>query len=420
MAGSGGWAEIIPEGEPREIDVTVAHPARIYDYWLGGKNNFAADREAAEATLAVNPNSSGVRANREFLASAVGFLAGEAGVRQFLDVGTGLPTGNNTHEAAHSVAPDARVVYVDNDPIVMAHARALLTGEPGTTDYVYADLRDPETILREAARTLDFGRPVAIVLLMILMHISDEDRPHELVARPLDAVPRAAARRSPDRRRRRCRGHRGDQGAIQPAGDGHAVGVAHSQTFAEALLRDRRAGPGDHGPVAPGARRANPAVSDPRLLRSRKEALRVHHHSFGIMDFDFPNGWRFHLTGGAPAPMIDPMWPRGPIPVVGAAGVPAAAPVGPAMTTLRSVIASLASMIRCAGSSISWSRSSSGTRSTRPHAWRLAAPALAVAWAAAVDRLPAPTWPRPLPPAWTPPFTWRSRSARRIRAACCP
>jgi hypothetical protein len=162
MAGSGGWAEIIPEGEPPEIDVTVAHPARIYDYWLGGKNNFAADREAAEATLAVNPYIlPGVRANREFLASAVGFLAGEAGIRQFLDIGTGLPTENNTHEAAQSVASDARVVYVDNDPIVIAHARALLTGKPGTTNYVHADLRQPETILREAARTLDFGQPVA-------------------------------------------------------------------------------------------------------------------------------------------------------------------------------------------------------------------------------------------------------------------
>jgi hypothetical protein len=190
MAGSDGWASILPDSEPPEIDITVAHPARIYDYWLGGKNNFAADREAGDATLAVNPYIlPGVRANRAFLASAVRFLAGEAGIRQFLDVGTGLPTENNTHEVAQSVAPDARVVYVDNDPIVIAHARALLTGKPGTTAYVHADLREPATILREAARTLDFSKPVAIMLLMILMHISDDDKPGELVAQLLDAVP---------------------------------------------------------------------------------------------------------------------------------------------------------------------------------------------------------------------------------------
>jgi hypothetical protein len=189
MAGSTEWAGILTEGEPPEIDVTVAHPARIYDYWLGGKNNFTADREAAEATLAVNPYIlPGVRANREFLTSAVGFLAGEACIRQFLDVGTGLPTENNTHQAAQSAAPGSRVVYVDNDPIVIAHGRALLTGEQGT-DCVYADVREPETIVREAARTLDFGEPVAILLLMILMLVSDDDRPHELVARLLDAVP---------------------------------------------------------------------------------------------------------------------------------------------------------------------------------------------------------------------------------------
>jgi hypothetical protein len=190
MAGSGEWAGILPGGEPPKIDTTVAHPARIYDYWLGGKDNFAADREAAEATLAVNPYIvPGVRANREFLAAAVRYLAGEAGIRQFLDIGTGLPTGNSTHETAQSVAPDSRVVYVDNDPIVITHARALLVGQPGTTDYVHADLRDPAGIIREAARTLDFGEPVAIMLLMILMHISDDDKPHELVARLLDAVP---------------------------------------------------------------------------------------------------------------------------------------------------------------------------------------------------------------------------------------
>jgi hypothetical protein len=190
LAGNDVWADILPEGEPPAIDTTVAHPARIYDYWLGGKNNFAADREAADATLAVNPYIlPGVRANREFLVSAVRYLAGEAGIRQFLDIGTGLPTENNTHEVAQSIAPDSRVVYVDSDPIVIAHARALLTGTPGTTAYIHADLRDPGTILREAARTLEFGKPVAVMLLMILMHISDDDKPPELVARLLEALP---------------------------------------------------------------------------------------------------------------------------------------------------------------------------------------------------------------------------------------
>ena len=117
------------------------------------------------------------------------FLPESLAGKSVLDVGTGLPTENNTHEAAQSIAPDSRVVYVDNDPIVIAHARALLTGKPGTTAYIHADLRDPGTIVREAARTLDFGQPVAILLLMVLMHVSDDDRPHELVARLLDAVP---------------------------------------------------------------------------------------------------------------------------------------------------------------------------------------------------------------------------------------
>jgi S-adenosyl methyltransferase len=190
MADSDVWENILPDGEPPKIDTTVAHPARIYDYWLGGKNNFAADREAGDATLAVNPYIlPGVRANRQFLISAVGFLAGQAGIRQFLDIGTGLPTENNTHEVAQAIAPDSRVVYVDNDPIVITHARALLTGKPGTTAYIHADLRDPGRIRTEAARTLDFSQPIAIMLLMILMHVSDDHKPHELVAQLVDAVP---------------------------------------------------------------------------------------------------------------------------------------------------------------------------------------------------------------------------------------
>jgi hypothetical protein len=173
------------------LDTSVAHPARVYDYWLGGKDNYAADREAAEAAIAANPYIlPGVRTNREFLGRAVRYLAGEAGIRQFLDVGTGIPTADNTHEVAQEVAPDARVVYVDNDPVVLLHARALLTSTPeGATDYIDGDLRHPGPILDRAAETLDFGRPVAVMLLAILQNIGDADDPHALVASLMDAVP---------------------------------------------------------------------------------------------------------------------------------------------------------------------------------------------------------------------------------------
>jgi S-adenosyl methyltransferase len=174
-----------------KLDITVAHPARVYDYWLGGKDNFAADREAAEQVIAANPNVlPGVRANRAFLGRAVRYLAGEAGIRQFLDIGTGLPTVDNTHEVAQQVASEARIVYVDNDPIVLSHARALLTSTAdGATAYVDADLRETATVLQGAARTLDFGRPVAVMLLMILQYISDQEDPWGIVTRLLDAVP---------------------------------------------------------------------------------------------------------------------------------------------------------------------------------------------------------------------------------------
>jgi hypothetical protein len=174
-----------------DLDTSIAHPARVYDYWLGGKDNFAADREAAEQVIAANSQVlPGVRANRAFLGRAVSYLAGEAGVRQFLDIGTGLPTVDNTHEVAQRTAPDSRVVYVDNDPIVLAHARALLTSMPeGRTAYVDADLRDTGTVLSGAARTLDFGEPVAVMLLMILQYIPDSEDPWGIVRRLLDAVP---------------------------------------------------------------------------------------------------------------------------------------------------------------------------------------------------------------------------------------
>jgi hypothetical protein len=148
VSGAGGGPDTRAE-RIAGLDTTVAHPARVYDYWLGGKDNFAADREAAERVLAVTPGLRfRVRANRAFLGRATRFLATDAGIRQFLDIGTGIPTGDNTHEVAQRAAPDARVVYVDNDPIVLLHAQALLRSSPeGATDYLQADLRDPELIL---------------------------------------------------------------------------------------------------------------------------------------------------------------------------------------------------------------------------------------------------------------------------------
>ncbi len=179
-----GAAEPEPARPPATLDTSVAHPARVYDYWLGGKDNFAADREAAEAAIAANPFIvPGVRTNREFLGRAVRFLAGEAGIRQFLDIGTGIPTADNTHEVAQAVTPQARIVYVDNDPIVLVHARALLSSTPeGATAYIEGDLREPAPILREAAETLDFGQPVAVMLLAILQFISDAEDPYRMVA----------------------------------------------------------------------------------------------------------------------------------------------------------------------------------------------------------------------------------------------
>jgi hypothetical protein len=177
--------------EPRGLDTSVAHPARVWDYLLGGKDNFAADRDAAEKILDIMPIMGRIaQTNRAFLATAVHHLAADVGVRQFLDVGTGLPTANNTHEVAQRAAPDSRVVYVDNDPIVLTHARALLTSDPrGATAYIEADFRDSGKILREAALTLDFSKPVAVMLLAILHFVPDEDEPHTRTARLMEAMP---------------------------------------------------------------------------------------------------------------------------------------------------------------------------------------------------------------------------------------
>ena len=169
---------------------SIAHVARVYDYLLGGKDNFAADREAAEQAIRINPDIvSTARANRAFLIRATSYLVAQAGIRQFLDIGTGMPTNNNIHEVAQSIAPESRIVYVDHDPIVLSHARALLTGtSEGATDYVEADLREPGKILAEAARTLDFRRPVAIMLSAILHLIVDQDDPYDLVSQLVSAV----------------------------------------------------------------------------------------------------------------------------------------------------------------------------------------------------------------------------------------
>ncbi|MBO0804185.1 MAG: SAM-dependent methyltransferase [Nocardiopsaceae bacterium] len=173
------------------IDPTIAHQARVYNYLLGGKDHFAADRAYADAAAAYYPGTAAIaRANRDFLGRAVRFLAGEAGLSQFLDVGTGIPAPGNTHEVAQEARPDSRIVYVDNDPVVLAHARALLVGHaPGTTAYLNADIRDPGQILRRAARTLDLGKPVGLLLLFILHAIPDADDPYRAVASLMDALP---------------------------------------------------------------------------------------------------------------------------------------------------------------------------------------------------------------------------------------
>ena len=176
--------------DPPEIDATVPNSARIWNYWLGGKDNYPVDREVGDEYRAIYPEIVQVaRASRQFLARAVLYLAGEAQVHQFLDIGTGLPTFNNTHDVAQRVAPGTRVVYVDNDPVVLAHARALLTSTKAVTAYVDADLHDPDEILAAAGRTLDFTRPIGLMMLGILGHIGDDEEARSIVKRLVDALP---------------------------------------------------------------------------------------------------------------------------------------------------------------------------------------------------------------------------------------
>jgi hypothetical protein len=173
------------------VDTSVPQSARVWNYWLGGKDNYEVDRAIGDQIAEMNPHIVDIaRAARGFLVRAVTYVTGEAGVRQFLDIGTGLPTANNTHEVAQGVAPASRIVYVDHDPLVLAHARALLTSAPeGATAYIDADLREPDKILQLAAETLDFTQPVALMLMGILGHITDDEEAHAIVRHLLDAVP---------------------------------------------------------------------------------------------------------------------------------------------------------------------------------------------------------------------------------------
>jgi SAM-dependent methyltransferase len=175
-----------------QIDTSVAHPARRYNYWLGGKDHFAADRQSGDLLAAAFPTARvAALENRDFLRRSVRYLA-ESGIRQFLDIGTGLPVPDNTHEIAQRIAPSSRVLYVDNDPIVMTHARALTVGtEQGRTDYVEADLREPEVILGHPylRRTLDLNQPVALLLVAVLHFVHDDDFAAGVVRRLLDALP---------------------------------------------------------------------------------------------------------------------------------------------------------------------------------------------------------------------------------------
>jgi hypothetical protein len=195
MTQSGDWRRAATADQMRSvvraIDPSVAHIARVQDYWLGGKDHFEADRIAGDEAIAQLPDMvSSVRNTRAFLGRTVRFLAGERGIRQFLDIGTGIPTAANTHEVAQRVAPSSRIVYVDNDPMVLAHARALLTSSSdGRCSYIDADIREPEKILDSAAEVLDFTEPVGVVLMAVLQFVPDEDDPYGLVRRIVAAVP---------------------------------------------------------------------------------------------------------------------------------------------------------------------------------------------------------------------------------------
>ncbi|MGX1273864.1 SAM-dependent methyltransferase [Streptomyces phaeoluteigriseus] len=173
------------------INTSQPHTARIWNYWLGGKDNYEVDRAAGDQIRQLHPGiGEYARADRLFLGRAVRHLVHDVGIRQFLDIGTGLPTADNTHEVAQAAAPDARIVYVDNDPLVLAHARALLTSSPeGATDYLDEDLRNIDAILEHAAKTLDFSKPVGLILLGVVIFVGDDEDPYSLVRRLVDRLP---------------------------------------------------------------------------------------------------------------------------------------------------------------------------------------------------------------------------------------
>jgi hypothetical protein len=182
------------DGEERQLpgfDVNVPTSARVWNYWVGGNDHFAADREAAEQILRAMPTLRAIaQLSRRFLIDAVHELTAEHGIRQFLDIGTGLPTADNTHDVAQRAAPDARIVYADYDPVVLTHAKTLLTSTPeGKTDYIRADVRDPEEILSAAQRTLDFSEPVAVILIFVMHFVPDAERPYDIVRRLLEPLP---------------------------------------------------------------------------------------------------------------------------------------------------------------------------------------------------------------------------------------
>jgi hypothetical protein len=186
----GGLSAPAPRKE-LQIDTTVVHSARFWNYLLGGRDNYAVDRKAADQILELIPSfRDTVRAERRFLIRAVQYLAGEARIRQFLDIGTGLPTADNTHQIAQRVAPECKIVYVDNDPLVLSHANALLaSAPPGVTDYIEADVREPEIILNAAATTLTFTEPIALMLMGIMGHITDDTPAYSIVTRLLNGLP---------------------------------------------------------------------------------------------------------------------------------------------------------------------------------------------------------------------------------------
>ena len=246
--------------EPPPLDTSVPQTARIWNYWLGGKDNFAVDRQVGDEIRAAFPDIvENARASRAFLVRSVSHVTGEAGIRQFLDVGTGLPTADNTHEVAQRIAPESKIVYVDFDPLVLAHARALLTSTPeGRTDYIDADGRDAKRVLTEAARTLDFNQPVALIMSGILGHIGEDDEAQAMVRRLRRRPGAGQLLHRPGRLPQRG-AHRGGEDLErerQPA-----LPAARPRRFRPVLRRPRadRAGrdvgaalaPGDAGPEAP-------------------------------------------------------------------------------------------------------------------------------------------------------------------------